>query len=229
MNPPRISRNKMLVVVLISGNGSNLQAIIDAIQRGLLPAEIRAVISSRADAYGLTRAKTAGIPTEVLPANNTLSREDYDRALQDKIDQHQPQLVILAGFMRILSNNFVNHYLGKLINIHPSLLPKYRGLNTHQQAIDANETIHGATVHFVTPELDSGPAIAQVKVPVLANDTAETLAQRVLQQEHYLYPLAIRWFAQSRLEYRNGQVYLDNQLLSQPVQFLAEPGTDTRA
>ncbi|WP_455207966.1 phosphoribosylglycinamide formyltransferase [Kaarinaea lacus] len=226
MSPPQQARNKkMPIVALISGNGSNLQAIIDAIQHGL-PAEIRAVISNRKDAYGLTRAKKAGIPTEVLPVNDHTSREDYDYALQGMIDKYQPQLVVLAGFMRILSDDFVNHYSGKLINVHPSLLPKYRGLNTHQRAIEGNETLHGATVHFVTPELDGGPPIVQVKVPVLANDTAATLANRVLQQEHYIYPMAIRWFAESRLELRNNKVFLDNQLLSQPVQFLAEPDTD---
>jgi phosphoribosylglycinamide formyltransferase-1 len=212
----------MPLVALISGNGSNLQAIIDATQRGL-PVEIRAVISNRADAYGLTRAKKAGIPTQVLPADNAISREEYDRKLQQLIDQYEPQLIILAGFMRILSDEFVNHYLGRLINIHPSLLPKYRGLNTHQRAIDDRESLHGATVHFVTPELDGGPAIVQVKVPVVENDTAEALANRVLQQEHYIYPMAIRWFAESRLEYRDHKVYLDKQLLTQPVQFLAEP------
>jgi phosphoribosylglycinamide formyltransferase-1 len=228
MNPPQSSSNKLPIVALISGNGSNLQAIIDAIQRGL-PAEIRAVISNRAGAYGLTRAKNSGIPAEVLLADGYMSREDYDRALLDKIDHYQPRLVILAGFMRILSDRFVNHYLGRLINIHPSLLPKYRGLNTHQRAIDAKETWHGATVHFVTPELDSGPAIVQAKVPVLENDTAETLANRVLQQEHYIYPLAIRWIAEARLEFRNNHVYLDNQLLTKPVQLPAEPGTNLRA
>jgi phosphoribosylglycinamide formyltransferase-1 len=228
MNPPQRSRDKLPIVALISGNGSNLQAIVDAIQRGL-PAEIRAVISNRAGAYGLTRAKNAGIPAEILLADDYMSREDYDRALQDKIDHYQPRLVILAGFMRILSDRFVNHYLGRLINIHPSLLPKYRGLNTHQRAIDAKEAWHGATVHFVTPELDSGPAIVQAKMPVLENDTAETLANRVLQQEHCIYPLAIRWIAEGRLEFRNNQVYLDNQLLAKPVQLTAEPGTNLRA
>ncbi|WP_455223528.1 phosphoribosylglycinamide formyltransferase [Kaarinaea lacus] len=228
MNAAQKPRDKMPIVALISGNGSNLQAIIDAIQRGL-PADIRAVISNRADAYGLMRAKKAGIPTEILTADNNISREDYDRKLQQLIDQYQPQLVVLAGFMRILSDDFVHHYLGKLINIHPSLLPKYRGLNTHQRVIDDNETLHGATVHFVTPELDGGPAIVQVKVPVMENDTAETLAKRVLQQEHYIYPMAIRWFAESRLKYQNHQVYLDNQLLLQPVQFLEEPDSNPQA
>jgi phosphoribosylglycinamide formyltransferase-1 len=228
MNPPQKSHGKLPIVALISGNGSNLQAIIDAVQQGL-PAEIRAVISSRADAYGLIRAENAGIPTHILPADKNSSREDYDRQLQKLIDQYQPKLVVLAGFMRILSDDFVKHYLGKLINIHPSLLPKYRGLNTHQRAIDANETLHGATVHFVTPELDGGPAILQVKVPVREDDTADKLARRVLQQEHHIYPMAVRWFAESRLQYRNHQVYLDNQLLLQPVQYLAEPEPNPKA
>jgi len=222
MNSAHKPRNKIPIVVLISGNGSNLQAIIEAIQNGLA-AEIRAVISNRTDAYGLTLAEKAGIQTEILTAEKNISREDYDRMLQKLIDTYQPQLVVLAGFMRILSDDFVNHYLGKLINIHPSLLPKYRGLNTHQRAIDGKEKLHGATVHFVTPELDDGPAIIQAQVPVLENDTAEELAQRVLQQEHRIYPLAIRWFSESRIQYRNHQAYLDNQLLSQPVQFPTEP------
>jgi len=220
-------RDKMPIVVLISGKGSNLQAIIEAIQNGLA-AEIRAVISNRADAHGLTLAKRAAIHTEILTADKNISREDYDRELRKLIDAYQPQLVVLAGFMRILSDDFVNHYLGKLINIHPSLLPKYRGLNTHQRAIDGKETLHGATVHFVTPELDGGPAIVQAQVPVLENDTAETLAQRVLQQEHQIYPLAIRWFSESRLQYRNHQAYLDNRPLAQPVQFPTEPGPKHR-
>ena len=152
--------SKLPIVVLITGNGSNLQAIIDASQQGL-PVKIEAVISNRADAHGLARAAHAGIPAVVLDHTQFTSREAYDEALQQKIDSFQPQLVVLAGFMRILTNNFVRHYEGRLINIHPSLLPKFRGLNTHQRALDAGEQEHGATVHFVTPELDGGPAVLQ--------------------------------------------------------------------
>lgn len=228
MNPPQSAQStpaKLPIAVLISGHGSNLQAIIDAIQQGL-PAEICVVISDRENAHGLTRAKQAGISTEVVKAAKDMSREDYDRKLLDRIDHYQPGLIVLAGFMRILSDNFVTHYSGKMINIHPSLLPKFRGLNTHQRAIDAGETWHGASVHFVTPELDGGPVILQARVPIHADDTAETLANRVLQQEHQIYPLAIRWFADSRLKCRNEQAYLDKQLLTKPIQFPVEPDTN---
>lgn len=185
------------VVVLLSGSGSNLQAIMDAD----LPIDIVAVISNRACAYGLERARQQGIPTEVLPGKDFASREDYDQALQQRIDHYQPGLVVLAGFMRILTEDFVRHYEGRMLNIHPSLLPKYRGLHTHQRALDAGDSEHGCSVHFVTPELDAGPVILQAKVPVLEGDTAETLAARVLEQEHRAYPEAIRRFASGQLHY----------------------------
>lgn len=187
------------LVVLISGNGSNLQAIIDNIATHQLPAKIVAVISNKADAYGLERAKKAGIEHHVLSNIDYADRQQYDQALQALIDGYQPDLVILAGFMRILSNEFVKHYLNKMMNIHPSLLPKYKGLNTHQRAIDAGDKKHGCSVHFVTPELDDGPVILQATVPVKENDTAETLAQRVHEQEHRIYPEAIRLFAENKL------------------------------
>lgn len=228
MNPPQSAHTKLSVAVLVSGNGSNLQAIIDATQRDL-PIEIRVVISDRENAYGLTRAEQAGIKTEIIKADKNMSREDYDLRLQESIDTYQPGLIVLAGFMRILSDKFVKHYSGMMINIHPSLLPKFRGLNTHQRAIDAKESQHGATVHFVTPELDGGPAILQAQVPVQQGDTAESLANRVLQQEHQIYPLAIRWYAESRLEFRDNQVYLDNKLLPNPVQFPMEPNSNPQA
>lgn len=188
-------REQLPIVVLISGSGSNLQSIIDA----QLPVEIRAVISNRADAYGLTRAEQAGIPTEVLDHKAFPDRESYDAALQALIDSYGPQLVVLAGFMRILSDGFVRHYEGRMMNIHPSLLPKYRGLNTHARAIEAGDTEAGCTVHFVTPELDAGPPIIQVRVPILEGDTPETLAARVLEQEHRIYPEAIRKFAEGEI------------------------------
>ncbi|WP_455200380.1 phosphoribosylglycinamide formyltransferase [Kaarinaea lacus] len=228
MNPRPSAQTRLPVVVLVSGNGSNLQAIIDAAQQDL-PIEIRVVISDREKAYGLTRAEQAGIKTKVIKADKNMSREDYDRRLQECIDAYQPGLIVLAGFMRILSDNFVKRYSGMMINIHPSLLPKFRGLNTHQRAIDAKEVQHGATVHFVTPELDGGPAILQAQVPVQQGDTAEKLANRVLQREHQIYPLAIRWYAESRLEFRDNQVYLDNQLLTEPVQFPVEPNSNPLA
>jgi len=228
MNLPQSAQSKLPIVVLISGHGSNMQAIIDAAQQDL-PVEISAVISDRENAYGLTRAKQAGITTDIVNSDKNMSREAYGRKLQDRIDHYQPRLIVLAGFMRILSDNFVNHYSGKMINIHPSLLPKFRGLNTHQRALDAKEHWHGATVHFVTPELDGGPAILQARVPIQPNDSAESLANRVLQQEHQIYPLAIRWFAESRLQFSDNNAYLDKQLLANPIQFPVEPNTNPQA
>jgi phosphoribosylglycinamide formyltransferase-1 len=206
-------------VVLISGNGSNLQAIIDAVEQDSLPIELRAVISNDVDAYGLQRATQAGIPTHALSHKQFADRETFDQALQHLIDRYQPQLLVLAGFMRILSEPFVRHYEGRMINIHPSLLPKYRGLNTHQRALQAREQRHGATVHFVTHELDGGPAIIQATVPVLDNDSKESLAARVLEQEHQIFPLAIRWFAQGRLRLSGNKAVLDGQTLQQPYQY----------
>ncbi len=189
------ARDRLPIVVLISGSGSNLQSIIDAD----LPIEIRAVISNRADAYGLTRAEQAGIPTAVLDHKQFPDRESYDAALQELIDSYGPKLLVLAGFMRILSDGFVRHYEGRMMNIHPSLLPKYRGLNTHARAIEAGDREAGCSVHFVTPELDAGPVIAQARVPIHDDDTPETLAARVLEQEHRIYPEAIRLFAEGKL------------------------------
>ncbi len=211
--------HKLPLVALISGSGTNLQAIMDGAV-GDLPVEIRAVISNRPDVYGLTRADNANIPTRVLNHKAFPDRESYDQALIELIDEYQPELVVLAGFMRILTPGFVRHYAGRMFNIHPSLLPKFRGLNTHQQALDEGETLHGASVHFVTEELDGGPLIVQAQVPVQEGDDTRTLANRVLQREHLIYPLAIRWFAQQRLRLAgNGQVYLDDQPLQQPVLF----------
>ncbi len=205
-------KNKSLsVVVLISGNGSNLQALIDAASQDDYPARIAAVISNRNDAYGLQRAQDAGIAQKVLPHREYEGREAYDQALMALIDSFDPGLVVLAGFMRILSAGFVEHYSGRLLNIHPSLLPKYKGLHTHQRVLDGGETEHGASVHFVTLELDGGPLILQSPVPVLADDTAETLAARVLKQEHIIYPQAVKWFAEERLKLVDGVAMLDNK------------------
>ena len=207
------------VVVLISGSGSNLQTIIDQSNDGTLPIEIVAVISNVPGAYGLLRAKKAGINTEIINNKDFADRESYDQRLQECIDEHQPDLIVLAGFMRILSENFVNHYLGRMLNIHPSLLPKYRGLNTHQRILDDKETTHGVSVHFVTPELDGGPVIIQSKVPVHASDTAELLAKRVQKQEHIIYPIAISWFALNRLKLNNNHLEYDGQNCDQPILF----------
>ena len=194
-------------VILISGSGSNLQAFIDTLHPG--QANIVAVISNRDDAYGLERAAMAGIPTAVLSHRDFADRASYDQALARLVDSHQPELVILAGFMRILSSDFVSRYPGRLLNIHPSLLPKYTGLHTHHRALEAGDIEHGATVHFVTEELDGGPAIMQSHVPVLLGDTAETLAERVRHTEHRLYPQAALLLITGRLQLVDGQVCLD--------------------
>lgn len=188
------------IVVLISGSGSNLQAMIDACDSGIIQnARIAAVVSNKADAYGLERARQAGIDTVHLAASDYSDRETYDRALAEHIDAFQPDLVILAGFMRILSHEFVRHYQGRMLNVHPSLLPKYTGLHTHQRAIDAGDKEHGTSVHFVTEELDGGPVILQAKVPIFDTDTAEEVMARVQEQEHRIYPLVANWFLQGRV------------------------------
>lgn len=201
---------RLAVVVLISGRGSNLQAIIDAAQRGL-PVEIRAVVSNVAGAAGLERARGAGIQTEVLEHAEYPDREAYDHALQRLIDRFQPGLVVLAGFMRILTPTFVAHYHARMVNIHPSLLPAFPGLNTHQRALEAGVREHGASVHFVTEEVDGGPVIIQARVPVLPEDTPEVLAARVLEQEHGIFPQAIQWFAEGRLTMKGNAVLLDGR------------------
>ena len=213
-------------VVLISGSGSNLQAFIDQLHPG--QANIVAVISNRADAYGLERAARAGIPTAVLDHRGYPDRASYDQALADLIDTHEPELVILAGFMRILSGGFVSRYAGRLLNIHPSLLPRHPGLHTHQRALEARDTEHGATVHLVTEELDGGPAIMQSHVPVLPDDTIETLSERVRQTEHRLYPLAASLCMTGRLRLLDGLAYLDGTPLATSGLRLDQFETDVR-
>ena len=192
------------VVILISGRGSNMRSIVDA----GLPADIRAVISNRPDAAGLAYARDRGITTEVVDHTAYPDRAAFDAALAACIDRHAPELVVLAGFMRILTPGFVEHYCGRMINIHPSLLPAFTGLHTHRRAIEAGCRVAGATVHFVTGELDGGPIIAQAAVPVLAGDTETMLAARVLVQEHLLYPQVVRWFVDGRLALRDGRAVL---------------------
>lgn len=209
------AQKRLPIVVLISGSGSNLQAIIDDAQADL-PVEIRAVISNKADAYGLERAHKASIPTRVLEHTAFNDRSDYDQALVALIDEYQPALVILAGFMRILTPGFVSHYQGRLLNIHPSLLPKYRGLHTHQRVLESDDKQHGASVHLVTEELDGGPVILQVTVPIRPDDDESSLASRVLTQEHIIYPLVIRWFAEGRLSTANGAIEMDGIKLEGP-------------
>lgn len=202
------------IVVLISGSGSNLQAILDACKAGFIAGRVSAVISNKADVFGLTRATEAGVPALVLDHKQFADRQSYDAALCEAIDLHQPDLVVLAGFMRILTPEFVAHYSGRLLNIHPSLLPKYQGLNTHQRAIDAGDSVHGCSVHFVTAELDGGPVALQAKVPVFPEDDALAVAARVHEQEHRIYPLVVRWFCQDRLQQQADKALLDGQILS---------------
>lgn len=208
------------IVVLISGNGSNLQAIIDNIHDDEVEAQVIAVISNNPDAYGLQRAREAGIDTSVIDSSHYTSREEYDQLLQQQIDQYHPDLVVLAGFMRILTDDFVNHFQGRLINIHPSLLPKYQGLNTHQRVLEAGDSHHGASVHFVIPELDAGPLILQAEVPIHSDDSVAELAQRVHEQEYIIYPLVIKWFAEGRIKMRNGKVIKDGKELSHDAAML---------
>ncbi len=206
-----MTRTAFPVVILISGRGTNLQAIIDEARADHLPIDIRAVISSNPDAAGLKPARAAELHTEVVNHRTHPTRAAFEQALAQAIDRHHPKLVALAGFMRILGREFIQHYHGRLINIHPSLLPKYPGLDTHTRALAAGETQHGASVHFVTPDVDTGPVILQAAVPVLPGDTSRTLAERVLGEEHRIYPLAIRWFAEGRLTLRDGRALLDGK------------------
>ena len=200
------------IVILISGRGSNMQAIVNAAKHQQWPCGIAAVISSRVDAEGLVYAASLQIPVIVIASKDYSSRDSFDAALLAEIDRHMPDLVVLAGFMRILTPGFVDHYQGRMINIHPSLLPSFPGLATHRQALMAGVKIHGATVHFVTADLDHGPIIAQTVVEVEQDDTEQTLSDRVLQQEHLLYPQVVRWFIDGRLSLQDGRVLLAPEL-----------------
>ena len=204
-------------IVLISGRGSNLQSLIDAVREGRLALDIRAVISNEPCAAGLRRAEAAGIEALTLDHRTFALRTDFDDALVRLIDARCPDLVILAGFMRILGSAFVRRYHGRLMNIHPSLLPAFRGLDTHRRALLSGATRHGATVHFVTDELDGGPIILQACVEVRPGDDAESLAARVLEQEHCIYPLAVRWFTEDRLRIRGGRTWKDGRPVPVPA------------
>lgn len=205
------------IVVLVSGGGTNLQALIDAESRDQLGGTIAAVISNKPGAGGLARAERAGIETLVVNHRDYPERAAFDEALKAAIDGYEPNLVVLAGFMRILTDDFVHHYRGRMLNIHPSLLPAYPGLHTHRRVLESGDSEHGATVHFVTEELDGGPPVIQGKVPVLADDTPETLAERVLSQEHRIYPRAVRWFCTGRLTLGDSGAQLDGLPLAGPV------------
>lgn len=205
------------IVVLISGSGSNLQAIIDNISAGRLKARIAGVLANKADAYGLIRAQQAGITTAVLSHADYASREDFDAAMMQQIDAWKPDVVVLAGFMRILTPGFVQHYEGRLLNIHPSLLPRHKGLHTHRRALEAGDEEHGCSVHFVTAELDGGPVIAQAVIQVSADDNETLLTERVHKSEHQIYPEVLVWMAEGRLVYRDGQPWIDNKRLEAPT------------
>lgn len=207
------------IAVLISGSGSNLQAIIDAIQNGTLQAEITGVLSNKMEAYGLARAEAAGIATAVLLHGDFPDRDAFDQAMMMQIDNWAPDIIVMAGFMRILTPAFVQHYAGRLLNIHPSLLPKYKGLNTHRRTLEAGDKEHGCSVHFVTAELDGGPVIAQAVVPVYASDDVTTLTERVHKCEHQLYPQVLMWMAKGLLQLCNEQPWLKGSPLHQPVRF----------
>ncbi|MCP2230042.1 phosphoribosylglycinamide formyltransferase [Erwinia aphidicola] len=201
------------IVVLVSGNGSNLQAILDACQQGRINGSVAAVFSNKAEAFGLERARAAEVPAHALAAAQFADRAAFDRQLMLEIDAYAPDLVVLAGYMRILSAEFVQRYAGRMLNIHPSLLPKYPGLHTHRQAIENGDEEHGTSVHFVTEELDGGPVILQAKVPVFSDDSEEDVTARVQHQEHAIYPLVVSWFVDGRLAMRDGAAWLDGQQL----------------
>ena len=205
------------LAVLISGNGSNLQAIIDGCADGQIDAAIHCVISNVADAYGLQRARLAGIPTHSLAHGDYPDRSLYDAELARLLDGYGVELIVLAGFMRILGATFINKYAHRIINLHPSLLPRHKGLDTHARVLEGGDKVHGASVHFVTAGLDSGPVISQASIPVEADDTAETLQYKVHGLEHEILPRVVAWFAQHRVELVDGQVLLDGSVIEQPV------------
>ena len=218
-----IRENQARLAILISGRGSNMQAFIEACASGELDAQISVIISNNADAAGLERAAQAGIATCCIDHRAFPSREAFDQALVDQLQAHRADLVILAGFMRILTPVFIKPFAGRLLNIHPSLLPKYPGLHTHQRALDAGDTEAGVTVHFVTPELDGGPPIIQARVPIVAGDNAQTLAARVILEEHVIYPLAAQWYLQGRLKLTDQGAYLDgNPIPATGIQHLPQ-------
>jgi phosphoribosylglycinamide formyltransferase 1 len=210
------------VTALISGTGSNLQALIDARRSGRLPVEIGHVISNRADAAGLQRAAEAGIRCSVLEPGGFSSRESYDTALAEHIEAGEPHLIVLVGFMRILGDTLVNRFHGRLINLHPSLLPLYRGTNTYVRALQAGDREHGASMHFVTAELDGGPVVSQVRIPILPNDDASRLAARLSPREHQLVVATVELFARHVVECRDDSVYVDRLLLNRPLQLEAD-------
>jgi phosphoribosylglycinamide formyltransferase-1 len=206
------------IVILISGRGSNMRALIEHAKSATAAYSVSAVIADKADAAGLDAARQYGIPARAVTRAEDMARAEFETALAAAIDEYSPTLIALAGFMRVLSASFVERHAGKILNIHPSLLPKYPGLHTHRRAIEARETEHGVTVHFVTVQVDGGPRVIQARVAVEAGDAEQTLSQRVLAKEHVIYPIAVDWFCQGRLRYAAGKAVLDGRVLSQPVQ-----------
>lgn len=216
VSAPKAHR-RLPVVILISGRGSNMRVIAERAAAGALPVEVRAVISDQPAAAGLATAQAMNIPALALRARDFPDRPAYDAALAELVGRYQPELIILAGFMRILTSNFISPYAGRILNIHPSLLPKYRGLHTHRRVLEAGDAMHGVSVHFVTEELDGGPLIIQARVPVLPGDDEASLSARVQRQEHIIYPQAVDWLARGRLQWREHQPWLDGQPLTAAV------------
>jgi phosphoribosylglycinamide formyltransferase-1 len=210
-------RERLPIVILISGRGSNMRAIAELAARGALPVEIKAVISDKADAGGLAIAASMNLPTATLSPKQFADREAYDAALAQLVASHAPRLIVLAGFMRILTRRFIETFTGMILNIHPSLLPKFTGLHTHQRVLAAGESMHGVSVHFVTEELDGGPVIIQACIRIQPGDTENTLSARIQREEHRIYPQAIEWFAQGRLALREDRAWLDGKPLASPV------------
>jgi phosphoribosylglycinamide formyltransferase 1 len=211
------------IAILISGRGTNMRAIAERAAAGILPVEVRVVISDKPSAAGLETAAAMGITTRVIEPRAFADRAAYDRALVQLLAEYEPRLIVLAGFMRILTPHFIGAFAGQMLNVHPSLLPKYRGLHTHRRAIEAGETLHGVSVHFVTEELDGGPVILQAEVPIMPGDSETTLSARVQRSEHRIYPQVIDWFARGRLLLKDGRAWLDGMPLDAPLREPAEP------
>jgi phosphoribosylglycinamide formyltransferase-1 len=213
------------IAILISGRGTNMRVIAERAAAGNLPVEVRVVVSDQPAAAGLQTAAAMNIATRVLVPREFADRASYDRALVELLAQYEPKLIVLAGFMRILTPHFIGAFAGRMLNVHPSLLPSYRGLHTHRRVLEAGETLHGVSVHFVTEELDGGPVILQAEVPVMPGDTEATLSARVQQAEHSIYPRAIDWFARGRLALKDGRAWLDGKPLDSPLREPAQrPG-----
>ena len=210
-------RARLPIAILISGRGTNMRVIAERAAAGSLPIEVRVVVTDQPAAEGLQAAAAMGIPTRVLAPREFADRTSYDQALVRVLAEYEPQLVVLAGFMRILTPHFIGAFAGRILNVHPSLLPNYRGLHTHRRALEAGETLHGVSVHFVTEELDGGPVIIQAEVPVMPGDSETTLSARVQRGEHRIYPQAIDWFARGRLVLKDGRAWLDGQPLASPL------------